>query len=225
MTKYLPGYQTLEEIPLQSTLKEALRRVLELRPGKVLEPALSRVFIPFVRTPLDDIRVVIINDIPRQKSSGLAFGTTTYTDISAKVADRLIRDFGEENFLDMPLGDPVEYQFDQTLESWAKQGILLLNSSLTAAQEPIESHLEIWQEFLGRLLEGISSVRTGIVFLFMGEEAAIYGPRIKGTFNYILKAEHPSIAVKENRPWECKEFQVINQILKGIYNEEIRWLK
>lgn len=206
-------------------IKETTDKILEIAVNFEVCPKLHDIFKPFRMTKLDDIKVVFISNQPFKYSSGLAFGVTKINSTSLTVSDRLIRDFGEENFLDMPLGEPVDYQFDYSLESWAKQGVLLLNRSLTSEINTNNSHNEIWEPFLATLLKGLSTNRTGIIYVLIGEDVADLRKYIGGTFNYIYTIESPTLASKENREWKVTVFKEINNYLKRIYNEEIRWLK
>ena len=109
--------------------------------------------------------------------------------------------------------------FDQTLESWAKQGILMINSSLTCEQGNVGSHVTKWIPFVTKLIKNLSK-RTGLVYILFGRQAQSFKPYIDAEYNDIIKVEHPAyFARTDNRmPYI---FNVMNSILYKRYGEKI----
>jgi len=112
--------------------------------------------------------------------------------------------------------------FDQTLESWATQGVLLLNSALTCEVNKIGSHLSLWLPFISSFLERYSTIDYGNVYVLFGERAKNLEPFIDKR-NLILKEKHPAYYARTGTRMPSKIFTTINTYLKDHYNERIRW--
>lgn len=114
---------------------------------------------------------------------------------------------------------------DYTLESWIKQGVLMLNKSLTVEKSVPNSHKYIWISVTRKLIERLSR-RSNIVFMLWGNDARELTLYIRDG-NYILESSHPS-SFSANRGAMsfigCKHFKICNDILKDINRAEITWL-
>lgn len=115
--------------------------------------------------------------------------------------------------------------FDITLESWAKQGILLLNSALTCEINKVGSHINIWRKFISLFLHNLSSTERNIIFVLFGSQAKSFKPYIDTTYNTIFEVEHPAYLSRVNQKLPYSLFTDINKILKSIYNTTIMWYK
>lgn len=113
--------------------------------------------------------------------------------------------------------------FDLTLESWAKQGILMLNSALTVEMNKIGSHIMLWRPFIAEFLKSMSLNSTGIIYVLFGEQAKTFKPYINNKFNFILEEYHPSYYVRIKKDMPATIFNEINKLVKGKYNQEIIW--
>lgn len=114
--------------------------------------------------------------------------------------------------------------FDPTLESWAKQGILMINSALTVEMNKVGSHTMLWRPFISKLLKNMSEVNTGIIYVLFGGTAKTFKPYI-GKFNDVLEVEHPAYFARIGRDMPSDVFYEINRLLKGRYNTTIEWYK
>lgn len=114
--------------------------------------------------------------------------------------------------------------FDQTLEDWERQGVLMLNSSLTCEINKVGSHSMVWRPFIIKLLQNLSRVNPGIVYVLFGSRAQILEPYISKN-NYIFKIEHPAYFARINKQMSSDIWYNINKIVYNIYNEEIKWFK
>ena len=120
--------------------------------GIQIEPAPTKVFRCFRETDPNNLKVVILGMDPYSDGSatGLAFANPEDKK-SISPSLRVIKD----SVLSLVSSGETPI-FDQTLETWAKQGILLLNSALTVRKGAVGSHLDAWKPFIERLLVSIS---------------------------------------------------------------------
>jgi len=166
-------------------------------------------FKAFKLCPYRELKVVIIGMDPYNDGSatGIAFankeGTTSLSPSLQVIKDYLMSK--EENYFK---------DFDVTLESWAKQGVLLLNSSLTVTRYSAGSHVNIWRKFVSSFLQGLGEWQTGIVYVLMGEQAKTLKPYI-GKFNDIIECKHPAYYARNNQPLP----DIFSQI------DELTWAK
>lgn len=111
--------------------------------------------------------------------------------------------------------------FDQTLESWAKQGILMINSALTCELNKVGSHANQWRPFISKLLKNLSNRETGIVYVLFGRQAQTLKPYINEKHNDIIEVEHPAYFARTNKIMPYSVFEQMNNILYGRYGEKI----
>lgn len=113
--------------------------------------------------------------------------------------------------------------FDNTLESWAEQGILMINSALTCKVNEIGSHVMLWRKFISSLLKNLSYRETGILYVLFGKQAQTFEPYINSKYNHIIKVEHPAYFARANKKMPYDVFKDINNYLKNQYGETIQW--
>lgn len=111
--------------------------------------------------------------------------------------------------------------FDQTLESWAKQGILMLNSVLTCENNEIGTHIIQWRPFISKLLFNLSNRESGIIYLLFGKQAQSFIPYINSKYNDIIKVEHPAYFARYNKIMPYEVFIKMNTLLYEKYGEKI----
>lgn len=169
--------------------------------------------------PLDKIKVVILGQEPYPvRANGLAFSTDSepipyslrviIDSLSLKVAH------------DITLGTETT-PFDVTLNHWVKQGVFLLNKSLTCYKGQVgNSHLSVWSGFTDYIISIIAK-RGNIVWLLLGETAKEAVPIIKAyKNNYIITDNHPA-AVRYGKKFSGSCFNKVNEFLK---DREINWI-
>lgn len=115
--------------------------------------------------------------------------------------------------------------FDQTLESWTKQGILMLNSALTVEMNKVGSHTMIWRPFIASLLKNLSLYDNGIIYVLFGRQAQTFKPYINKKLNYVFEIEHPAYFARNNVKMPYKFFINIKNKVKEIYSVPIEWYK
>ncbi|MEN9340667.1 MAG: hypothetical protein RIQ62_1979, partial [Bacteroidota bacterium] len=110
------------------------------------------------------------------------------------------------------------------LLSWAQQGVLMLNASLTVEANLPLSHSKIgWEQFTDAVIQKLSAEKQGIVFLLWGRFAQEKERLIDTSKHYVLKAAHPSPFSAYNGFFGCKHFSTTNQLLKQQGKAEIVW--
>lgn len=188
-------------------------------------PKLSNVFKAFRLCELHDLRVVIIGQDPY---SNYANGHPVATGLAfANSSDTLEKDYSPslkvliDSFIDFET--PVEsLNFDSSLESWEKQGVLLLNTALSCLKDRVGSHTLLWRPFVTSFLTNLSKATTGIVYVLMGSDALSLEPYINSKFNYIIKTKHPAYYARIHCAMP-NIWNAINQILIGQNGYGIKW--
>ena len=113
--------------------------------------------------------------------------------------------------------------FDNSLESWAEQGILMINSALTVETNKIGSHTQLWRPFMSQFIKSLSNSHKGIIYVLFGEQAQTFEPYINKQGNYILKEKHPAFYARSHKLMPSLVFYEINSYLRNLYGEEIIW--
>jgi len=193
-------------------------------------PEKKDVFNCFTECPYDKLKVVMIGLDPypqRGIATGLAFANKEGTkEISPPLS--VLRDalFNPHNPPIWPNGENIEQlknNFDITLKYWANQGVLLLNSALTAKINASELHLDLWRPFIVTLLTELSLRNPGIVYILYGTIAKNLGVYINHTNNLVLTSDHPSYYSRYNKEMDDEVFISANNYLKEHYGETIDW--
>lgn len=182
----------------------------EYKKGVVFPFKKRDIFKPFQVTPYEKLKVVIIGDAPVKfkNYNGLGFGVYDENIFEPEIpkALSLIKDTVEFYQYNGLLLD-----FDYTLEKWAKQGVLLLNYSMTTGTS--NPHYIYWRKFMEGLIKGICESNSGIHFLFWGDISASLSKYVTGP-QYIYKGNSLIKAVDEDIKWSCNHFGIVNNLLK-----------
>ncbi len=110
------------------------------------------------------------------------------------------------------------------LEKWARQGVLLLNATLTVrANQPGSHQKRGWENFTHAVISKLSEKRVGLIFLLWGKFAQEKESLIDTNRHYILKAAHPSPFSAYNGFFGCRHFSKTNEILRKHGLQEIDW--
>ena len=113
--------------------------------------------------------------------------------------------------------------FDITMEDWARQGILLLNSALTCEIGKPGSHAMLWRPFISDFLQNLSNKETGLVYVLFGAQAQTFEPYINSSLNDILNVKHPAYYARIKQRMPSDVFKRINDIMLSRYGESINW--
>ena len=118
----------------------------------------------------------------------------------------------------------IEIPSHGCLESWAKQGVLLINSILTVEYKNPNSHSNIgWQKFTDNVITNISKNKNGIIFMIWGNHAKNKVKLIDKSKHHILIAPHPSPLSAYRGFFGCKHFSKSNSILVNQKKKTINW--
>jgi len=200
-----------------------LFKTLEQIKPEAICPQKDDVFKAFTLCPLKDCKVVFLGQDPYPQkgvATGILFGNSLSTDEeNLSPSLQIIKDAAID--YTKPHNYPIE--FDNSLESWAKQGILMLNSALTVEVNKIGSHTSLWRPFISKFIETFSAYQPGILYVLFGQQAQTFIPYIKKCGNHILKENHPAYYARTHTRMPSELFREINRYLKGQYNEEIVW--
>lgn len=194
----------------------------QIKPEGICPPK-DLVFKAFKLCSLKDCKIVFLGQDPyAQKgvATGILFGNSLDT-IEENLSPSL--QVIKEASIDYTRPHNYPIEFDNSLESWAKQGILMINSALTVEMNKIGSHTNQWRPFISNLLTKLSAYQPGIIYVLFGQQAQTFEPYIKKSGNYILKENHPAFYARSHSRMPSDIFYNVNAILKKQYNEEIVW--
>lgn len=187
--------------------------------GKTVFPPEKDVFNAFRATEFADIKVVILGQDPYHgpnQAHGLCFSVLP----GIKTPPSLVNMYKE-------LASDIEgftIPAHGYLQSWAEQGVLLLNTVLTVEQGKAHSHAKSgWETFTDRVIEAINLHQSGVVFLLWGAHAQKKGRFIDRDKHHVLSAPHPSPLSAHRGFFGCKHFSMANQILKSQSRAEVDW--
>lgn len=184
--------------------------------NKVIFPPKHEVFNAFRLTPFANVKVVIVGQDPYH-GVGEAHGLSFSVRDGVKLPPSL-KNIYKELYDD--LGVPIRTSGD--LSSWAKQGVLMLNSTLTVEKDNANSHSNIgWQLFTDDVIRLIDNNKRDVVFILWGNYARSKKALIKN--NFIIESAHPSPFSAYNGFFGSKPFSKCNNYLKSKGLEEIKW--
>ena len=186
--------------------------------GKTIYPPNSEIFRALHLTPFDQVRAVILGQDPYHgpnQAHGLCFS------VRPEVAPppSLVNIFQELSD-DLSLPKPQ----NGSLEKWAMQGVLLLNTALTVEAGNPQSHSGIgWEQFTDRVVEALNEYTEGIVFILWGSHAQKKGKGIDTSRHCVIKSPHPSPLSAYRGFFGSKPFSKANDFLRKVGKPEIDW--
>lgn len=211
-----PWLQPEFDQPYMQSLKAFLQA--EKDAHKVIFPHSSNWFHALEATPLDQVKVVIIGQDPYHQP-GQAHGLCFSVKPGVRVPPSLVNIYKE---LNTDLGiTPASHGF---LESWAQQGVLLLNAVLTVEQSNANAHQgKGWEQFTDRVIQLVNEQCEHVVFMLWGSYAQKKGARIDQSRHLVLKSPHPSPLSAHRGFFGCRHFSQANQWLQEQGREAINW--
>jgi len=191
------------------------------RDSQVIYPKEEDVFSAFSHTPFEKVKVVIVGQDPyhgMNQAHGLSFSVPKGEKIPPS-----LRNIYKELKEDLGIKPPEH----GNLLSWAKQGVLLLNATLTVREGEPKSHYGMgWEIFTDHVLEVLCERNDPLIFVLWGASAQEKVSRIfskkTGQPHLILTAAHPS-PLSATKFLGCKHFSKINQQLTQWNKEPIKW--
>lgn len=220
----------LDKIKIDEEWKEALSqeflspyfaqiksRLLEAKKKEVVYPPSELIFNAFNLTPLNQTKVVILGQDPyhgKDQAMGLSFSVKKGIKIPPSLVN-VFKEIHSDLGLNMPsCGD---------LTPWAKQGVLLLNTSLSVSANKPNSHAKFgWQTFTDAAIKALSEKKENIVFLLWGNPAKAKAHLIDEAKHLILRAAHPSPLARGGF-FDCKHFSQANAYLHACAKTPINW--
>tara|TARA_Y100000996_G_C22488919_1_gene629368 strand:- start:436 stop:1089 length:654 start_codon:yes stop_codon:yes gene_type:complete len=174
-------------------------------------------YLAFDLCSFEDIKVCILGQDPYHQE-GQAMGLCFSVPVDIKIPPSLVNIF-KELYQDLGI-----QKIDGDLTSWAKQGVLLLNSSLSVRESCANSHSKLWKDFTNNAIKYISDEREGIIFILWGTNAKSKKKFIDDNKHYILESNHPSpLSANRGGFFGCKHFSKCNEILLRNNKTQIEW--
>lgn len=181
-------------------------------------PPGSDIFAAFNYTTFQNVRVVILGQDPYHgpnQANGLCFS----------VQDGVSKPPSLRNIF-KELSSDLAYPIPESgnLEKWAKQGVLLLNATLTVRKSQAGSHQgKGWEKFTDAIIQRISEKKQNLVFILWGNFAQAKESIIDSSKHYIIKSPHPSPFSADRGFFGSKPFSKTNAYLKQTGQQEINW--
>lgn len=204
------------EQPYMAKLKEFI--VTRYRAGATIYPKADRYFEALNLTPFDEVKVVILGQDPYH-NQGQAHGLCFSVPPGITPPPSLVNIYKE---LSDDLGLPVPHH--GYLRSWAEQGVLLLNSTLTVEDGEAGSHQnQGWETFTDAVIERLNRLKSGVVFILWGAYAQKKGKVIDSDRHFVIKSPHPSPLSAYRGFFGSKPFSQTNGYLASKDQSPINW--
>ena len=185
--------------------------------SKKVYPVSEDIFKALELTPFDEIKVVIIGKIPfyrQNQADGLAFSSKLGSEINQT----------SQIIINEAIKDVNIYRPDSaSLVNWAKQGVLLINSALTAPSDKPAGHLPDWQWFSNKIIDQIIKNKDPKVFILWGEHGEKFVSKLQNSQHLVIKAPNPSPLSAANGFYGSKPFSKVNKFLEKNGYEKIDW--
>ncbi|EAI3516321.1 TPA: uracil-DNA glycosylase [Campylobacter coli] len=206
-----------EEFNKNYFLEIKKRYIQALNNNAIIYPPANLTFNAFNLTPLDGLKIVLLGQDPYHQPNQ-AMGLSFSVPYGVKIPPSLLNIYKE---LKTDLN--IEPSKSGDLSSWAKQGILLLNSILSVEAGKPASHSSWgWQEFSDAVISKLSLEKSGLIFMLWGNYAKSKKALIDTNKHFILEAAHPSPLARTGF-LGCKHFSKANEILRNLGKNPINW--
>ncbi|MEZ9450708.1 uracil-DNA glycosylase [Vibrio splendidus] len=187
--------------------------------GKTIYPPQEQVFSAFDMTPFESVRVVILGQDPyhgAKQAHGLAFSVLPGVKIPPS-----LRNMYKELAQDI---DGFEIPSHGYLDTWASQGVLMLNTVLTVEEAKAHSHAKCgWEIFTDAIIAELNQRSEPIIFLLWGAHAQKKGQAIDADKHHVLTAPHPSPLSAHRGFFGCQHFSTTNKLLSSMDQQPIDW--
>ncbi|MDP2307760.1 MAG: uracil-DNA glycosylase [Pseudomonadota bacterium] len=214
-----PSWLAVLEPEFGKPYMRALRAFLlaEKQQAPVFPPG-PEIFAAFACTPFDRVRVVVLGQDPYHgpgQAHGLSFSVRRGVPPPPSLSNMY-----KELRSDVGLVPPRHGD----LTTWAEQGVLLLNTTLTVREHAANSHRgQGWETFTDRVVEALDQGRDGLVFVLWGASAAQKAARIDRRRHHVIASPHPSPLSASRGFFGSRPFSRINTFLRERGEPEIDW--
>lgn len=190
----------------------------EMSRGQNIFPPHQQIFTALNLTPFDQLKVVILGQDPYH-GNGQAHGLSFSVPRGVKPPPSLMNIYKElKDDLNIPIPD------HGCLETWAHQGVLLLNNVLTVREGAAASHQDKgWEKFTDKIIELINAKKEHVVFVLWGSPAQKKAANIDESKHFVIKSVHPSPLSSYRGFFGSKPFSKCNSYLKSQGIQEIDW--
>ncbi|MCR6112418.1 uracil-DNA glycosylase [Bacillus sp. A301a_S52] len=196
-------------------LREFLKKEYSER---TVYPSMYDIFNALHATPYEETKVVIIGQDPYH-GSGQAHGLSFSVQPGVKVPPSLQNIYKE---LHADLGCPIPQH--GYLQSWAEQGVLLLNNVLTVRESTPQSHQgQGWEVFTGEVIKALNKRERPVVFILWGKHAQLKGELVTNDHHVMITSPHPSPFSAHRGFFGSKPFSRTNDFLSRIGEKTIKW--
>lgn len=203
--------------PYFHALAERVRRDYADEKMTVYPPA-AKIFSAFDQTPFDDVKVVIIGQDPYHgpgQANGLAFSVNPGMPFPPSLRNI---------FMEVEADTGTRFPADGDLSRWARQGVLLLNSSLTVKAGQPRSHTGIgWEKLTEAAVRKLAESKEGLVFILWGADAIRRGAFIDRSKHLVLESPHPSPLSAHRGFFGSRPFSKANDYLVANGKTPIIW--
>ena len=176
---------------------------------KTIYPPFGDIFNAFKLTPFSEVKVVILGQDPyheKGQAHGLAFSTPPNRPIPRSLKN-IFKEIANE------YGYPIPDS--GCLESWANQGVFLLNTVLTVEEGNANSHSKCgWQTFTNNVIKLLNKKESPIVFLLWGKQAEVKKELLNNPSHLVLVTSHPSPFSARRGFFKSNHFKLANDFLK-----------
>lgn len=204
------------EKPYMKELKTFLQE--EMKAGTPVYPPMNLLFNAFSLTPFDQVKVVIMGQDPYHgpgQAEGLCFSVAKGIPLPPSLKNIFKELKDDLNIPPPPHG---------SLVSWAKQGVLLLNATLSVRKGEPKSHFgKGWETFTDHVVKLLCEKKEPLVFMLWGRSAFDKVKIGQSGHHLILTSPHPSPFSAHTGFFGNKHFSKANAFLKTHYNQEINW--
>ena len=220
MIKFGNDWDILLKEELQKDYYQKIRMILKNEySSKTIYPDMYDIFNALKFTSFEDCKVVLLGQDPYH-GEGQAHGLAFSVKPGIKTPPSLVNMYKE-------LKDDIEGFYipnNGYLTKWAKQGVLLLNTSLTVVANNANSHSGIgWQEFTDNIIKLLNTREKPMVFLLWGNNARRKKAFITNKNHLVLEAAHPSPLSAYNGFFGCRHFSKANDFLIKNSQSPIDW--
>jgi uracil-DNA glycosylase len=190
--------------------------------AQTIYPPAAQLFRAFDACPFDDVKVVILGQDPYHgpgQANGLCFSVNECVPPPPS-----LKNIFKELDADMGANGGAPVRRDPDLTRWARQGVLLLNATLTVRGGAAGSHQNKgWEKFTDAAVSALAREREGLVFLLWGNYARKKGASIDRAKHLVLESAHPSPLSAHNGFFGCRHFSQANAYLATRGVSPITW--